>query len=239
MATSHDSKIDFVPQKLSAMEIVMNRGYEMMISQGWTPGSGLGRDLQGIKEPISSFPEGFIGRIYGGSRAPSRIGLGVPSMPGWNGQSYNDSKRFLFSMGPSKFVKPVPKKDTSKFVCDFSDEDEDIPPPPKKSKKQEMLDLMEAAMIAEMVVPPPPPPSPQEIVPPPPPLFSKEWMDIVPPPPPQEDIPPPPPVPNSWAQAAAKKTGSPVKKQSQSQLNPDRKKKNNKKKTTQVYYDMP
>ena len=92
-----------------------------------------------------SIPSGFAGRIYGGSRAPSRIGLGVPGLPGWNGESYNDSKRFLFSMGPSKFVKPVPKKDTSKFVCPFSDEDEDVIPP--KSKKQEMLDLMEAAMM--------------------------------------------------------------------------------------------
>ena len=122
-----------------------SKGIQMMIRMGWTPGSGLGKHLQGIKEPISSIPSGFAGRIYGGSRAPSRIGLGVPGLPGWNGESYNDSKRFLFSMGPSKFVKPVPKKDTSKFVCPFSDEDEDVIPP--KSKKQEMLDLMEAAMM--------------------------------------------------------------------------------------------
>ena len=49
---------------------------------------------QGIKEPISSFPEGFIGRIYGGSRAPSRIGLGVPGLPGWNGESFNETGDF-------------------------------------------------------------------------------------------------------------------------------------------------
>ena len=94
-----------------------------MIKMGWEPGAGLGKNLQGIIEPVSSIPNNYTGRIYGGSKAPTRIGLGVPNLVGWNGENYNQSRVFLFSMPPRKFVKSVPKKDTSKFICSDSDSD--------------------------------------------------------------------------------------------------------------------
>ena len=101
----------------------MQKAIQMMIKMGYQPGLGLGKNLQGIIEPVSSIPNNYTGRIYGGSKSPPRIGLGVPSLPGWNGELYGDSMRFLFLIPPRKFVKPVPKKDTSKFICSFSDDD--------------------------------------------------------------------------------------------------------------------
>ena len=100
-----------------------NKATAIMMKTGWTPGQGLGRDQQGILEPISSMPNNFAGRIYGGSRSPPRIGLGVPNLPGWNGNSYHKAKGFLFSIGPSRFIRP--KKDTRRFalLCTFSDDD--------------------------------------------------------------------------------------------------------------------
>ena len=104
-----------------------NKAIAIMMKTGWAIGQGLGRNQQGILEPISSMPNNFAGRIYGGSRSPPRIGLGVPNLPGWNGNSYHNAKAFLFSMGPSRFVRQIPKKDTSKFECTFDSDEDEMP----------------------------------------------------------------------------------------------------------------
>ena len=205
-----------------------NKAIEIMMKTGWTPGQGLGRDQQGILEPISSMPDGFAGKIYGGSRAPPRIGLGIPNLPGWNGNSYHNAKAFLFSLAPSRFIREIPKKDTSKFICSDSDEDE-IPPPPLFRSFQEFLDR-------------PLPPPPQDNIPPPPPPpplnTTSSWAQVA----------------LGHGKKVVRLLNTPIqsmgerrehiscdfnkgsKKQSQKQRNKGKK---NKKSTTQVYYDMP
>ena len=80
---------------------------QIMYNQGYIPGKGLGKLNNGILEPITT--QTFVGSTYGGERSPKRIGLGIPSINGWNGKNYKSCLFILnhLSKKPNKFIKSI------------------------------------------------------------------------------------------------------------------------------------
>lgn len=79
----------------------------MMYNQGYIPGKGLGKLNDGILEPITT--QTFVGSTYGGERSPKKIGLGIPSIKGWNGKNYKSCLFVLnnLSIKPNRFIKSI------------------------------------------------------------------------------------------------------------------------------------